>query len=256
MADEPKDMLAREIDEELRRERLLKIWDQYGTYILAAAVLIVVGVGGVKYHQYSQQQASEEASVKYIIALRDFAIGHAADAQKNLEAFIPAAPAGYATLARLRLAAHDRSAGNTDAALAAYDEIAGDSSVDPILADYARLQAGAMKLDAHAFTEAKNRLTPLAADRSPWRFSARELLGITAYKAGFPAEARNHLQRLLTDRLTPPGIAERAKVMMSVLAEAEQAKKAPTATEKSEVPSKSETAGAKKNAAGGNGKNK
>ena len=38
MADEPKDMMAREIDEELRRERLLKLWDTYGTYVLAAAV--------------------------------------------------------------------------------------------------------------------------------------------------------------------------------------------------------------------------
>ena len=31
-------MLAREIDEELRRDRLFQLWDKYGTYVLAVAL--------------------------------------------------------------------------------------------------------------------------------------------------------------------------------------------------------------------------
>ena len=31
-----RDSLAREVDEELRREQLLKLWEKYGTYVVAA----------------------------------------------------------------------------------------------------------------------------------------------------------------------------------------------------------------------------
>jgi hypothetical protein len=74
-------------------------------------------------------------------------------------------------------------------------------------------------------------------DRSPWRHSARELLGLSAAKAGRPEEAKTYFQRLLSDRATPQGIAERARVMMALLARVDPA---PPATEKSETPAKVE----------------
>ena len=62
----------------------------------------------MKYYDYRQQTAAETASTQYIVALRDFALGKPDDGQKVLEKFIPSAPRGYATLARLRLAASER----------------------------------------------------------------------------------------------------------------------------------------------------
>jgi hypothetical protein len=238
---EPTDMLAREIDEELRRERLLRLWDKYGTYILAVALAVVLGVGGYKFYESRRAQANEAASTRYIIALRDFALNKPAEAQKVLEELAANAPSGYATLSRLRLAAYDQSAGNEAEAIAAYEDIAKDSSVDPILADYARLQIAMLKLDTADFTDLKNRLTSLSADKNPWRFSARELLGLAAYNAGRIAEARNHFQRLVADRTAPPGISERARIMLAVLAETEQASAQPPATEKPEPSAKPDT---------------
>lgn len=234
MADEPKDMLAREIDEELRREQLLRLWDKFGTYVLAGAVAVVVGVGGWKYYEHQQAVASEAASTRFIIALRDFAVKRPADAQKALEELVAVAPAGYAALTRLRLAAHEAAEGNSADAAAAYDEVAKDSSVDPLLADFARLQSAMLKMDTGLFVDVKNRLTPLASDKNPWRYTARELLGIAAYKASKPAEARNYFQRLAADRAAPPGVSERAKLMLAVLSQEEHASAPSTATEKSE----------------------
>jgi hypothetical protein len=239
MADEPKDMLAQEIDEELRRERLLKLWDQYGTYVLAGALAVVVGVGGWKFYENQQAAASEAASTRFIIALNAFAVKRPSDGQKALEELAASAPAGYAGLARLRLAAHEASEGNTAEAAKAYEEVARDSLVDPLLADFARLQGAMLKMDDGLFADVKNRLTPLAAERNPWRHSARELLGLAAYQAGRSAEARNYFQRLVADKSAPPGIAERAKVMLAVLTQEERDGKSvsatgPAATEKSE----------------------
>lgn len=248
---EPTDMLAREIEDELRRDRLFQLWDKYGTYVLAVALAVVVGVGGYKFYESRQAQANEAASTRYIIGLRDFAMNKPGEAQKALEALAANAPTGYATLSRLRLAGYDQGAGNIAEAISAYEDIAKDGSVDPILANYAQLQIAMLKLDSASFTELKNRLTPIAAEKSPWRYSARELLGMAAYKAGLTAEARNHFQRLIGDRTAPPGVAERARTMLAVLAEAEQASKPAPATEKSEPSVKPEPA--KENKAPGKG---
>jgi hypothetical protein len=254
MANEPKDLMALEIDEELRRERLLKLWDKYGTFVLAAVGLVIASVGGWQYYQYRQAQANEAASTQYVVALGDFAAKRPDEALKRLEALIPNAPAGYAALARLRLAAYDVAAGSTIDALAIYDQVAKDKSVDPILQDFARLQIAMLKFDTVTFPELRNQLTPLANDRSPWRYSARELLGMGALNAGWPHEARNHFQRLLSDRATPPGIAERARMMVAMLDEAERVKGAPGAAEKPGSPPKAEAGGDKAKAEPGKAK--
>ncbi len=232
MANEPRDLMAQEIDEELRREQLLKLWDKYGTLVLAAALLLIVSVGGWRYYQYRQVQANEAASTQYIVALGDLAAKRSYEGHKRLEDLLANAPPGYTALARLRLAASDEAEGNAIDALAAYDQVVKDDSVDPILQDYARLQIAMLKFDTVTFPELRNQLSPLVNERSPWRYSARELLGMGAMKAGLGPEARNHFQRLLSDRGTPAGIAERARVMMALLDEADRAKGAPGAEEK------------------------
>ena len=221
---EPKDALAREIDEELRREQMLKLWEKYGTYVVGAVVLIVLGVGGFKYIEHRNAQAAEAAGVRFAGALREMAQKKDAEAQKALQDIASTAPAGYAVLARLRLAAADRAAGKTAEAVAAYEAIAKERSIDPLIADYCRLQAAMLRLDSASFTEMQNRLNDLTAASNAWRFSARELLGVAAYKGGNAEEARKQFQQLLADRAVPAGIADRARVMMAILAEAELAK--------------------------------
>ena len=36
--------IFREVDEEVRREQLKKLWDRYGNFVIAALILVVVGV--------------------------------------------------------------------------------------------------------------------------------------------------------------------------------------------------------------------
>jgi hypothetical protein len=224
-----RDSLAREIDEELRREQLLKLWESYGTYAVAAAAIIIVGIGGYKFYDYRRTVAAEAAGARFTAAAREAAEDKKAEAQKSLESIAATAPTGYATLARLRLAAGDREAGKTDQAAAAFEAIAKERGLDPLLADYARLQAAMLRLDSASWTEMQNRLNDLAAESNPWRFSARELLGLAAQKAGKTDEARTQFQRLLSDRNTPPSIGGRARVMLAMLTEAELASATPAA---------------------------
>ena len=41
-----------EVDEDVRRDQLKKLWDQYSIYIIAGALLIIAAVGGWRGYQY------------------------------------------------------------------------------------------------------------------------------------------------------------------------------------------------------------
>ena len=66
-----RDSLAREIDEELRREQLLKLWERYGIHLIAAAVLIIAGIGGYKYYEHRRAMAAEAAGASLVLATRE-----------------------------------------------------------------------------------------------------------------------------------------------------------------------------------------
>ena len=41
-----------EVDEEVRREQLKRLWDRYSIYLIALAVLIVAGIGAWRGYEY------------------------------------------------------------------------------------------------------------------------------------------------------------------------------------------------------------
>ncbi|MEI9900409.1 MAG: tetratricopeptide repeat protein [Hyphomicrobium sp.] len=231
------DDLLRQVEEELRRERLEKIWKQYGTYILAAAALIVVGVGGYKIwdgRRIAAAQASGETYESALLLLNDKKDG---SAEKEFEKLAGDGVGGYRALAQLQLAGLQAKQGKKAEALATYDALASSSNGDVVLREFAQLQAAGLRIGAVDFTEIENRLTPLMTDTGAWRFSARELLGLAAYKAGKTTEARSILTPLFVDQQTPQGIAERAQIIMAEIASGEIAKKAAEAPASAPAPS-------------------
>ena len=222
------DGLLREVEEELRRERLEKIWKQYGTYILAAALVIVLGVLGFKYwenHRLTAAQTSGSSYEEAMILVNEKKEG---SAEKEFEKIAVDGAGGYRSLAQLQLAGAQNKQGKKADAIATYEALANDGSADPMLRDFARLQAAGLRIGEAYFTEIENRLTPLMGDQSPWRFSARELLGLAAFKAGKTTEARTILTPLFVDQSAPQSITERAQIVMAEIAAGEIAKKTPT----------------------------
>ena len=52
--------IFQEVDEEVRREQLKKLWDRYGYLLIALCVLMVAGVGGWRGYQYWQAKKAGE----------------------------------------------------------------------------------------------------------------------------------------------------------------------------------------------------
>jgi hypothetical protein len=219
--DDGKDAIFREVDEELRREQLAKIWQQYGTYILGAAALIVVGVGGWKWLEARRIAQIETASMQYDAANLLATDGKPDAAHTALTAIAKSGPDGYAMLAKLRLAATAVSGGRAEEAIAAYEAVAASRGGDTILTDYAKLQIASLKLDNADWTESQNRLIALTDNANPWRYAARELMGLAAFKANRFDDARKFLELLIADRKAPASIVERARIIMGTIVSAE-----------------------------------
>ena len=233
---EQHDSIFREIDEEMRREQFLKIWKNYGTYIIGAALAIIVGVGGYQAYLHRKQVAIEASGAEYDTAAQLIANGKSDEANAALEKIAKTGPAGYAMLSQLRLAAASAKTGKTAEAVAGYEALAKDAAADKLLADYARLQAAALRLDQADWTEMQNRLIDLTDNSNPWRYSARELMGLAAFKNGQIEQARKFNELLLGERKVPPSIMERVKVMMATIIATELAVTTPPPAAVTAVP--------------------
>jgi hypothetical protein len=221
------DSLLREVDEELRREQWAKLWDQYGIYVISAASLIVALVGGYKFWEARQLARAEAGGAQFEAALDLSKLGKAEAAEKALQAIVAEGPRGYETLAEFTLAGAHLKAGQPQEALAIFEKLSKDSRADDLLASFAALQAASLRLGDADFTEMQNRINALAADDGPWRYNARELLGIAALKAGKLDQARNTFAPLLADPQVPEGTVERVRRMMAAIASTELSKTAP-----------------------------
>jgi hypothetical protein len=209
--------IIREVDEELRRERLANIWKNYGHYIALAAILIVAAVAGWRGYEYYAGKQAEAASARY-----DAAQKLAADATKTDEAITAFktlsadAPSSYKLLSRLSLAAE---LGQKDAkeGAAAFDAIANDSSVDPLMRDLARVRGAALAVDTADVAEMQKRLGPALENASAFRHSAKEMMGLAYIRAGDHASAQKIFLELAFDPETPPGMRNRAQRLQSAL---------------------------------------
>jgi hypothetical protein len=207
----------REVDEAVRQEKYKKLWDQYGVYVLGAAAVLVAGVGAYNGWTYWQEKKAAEAGAKFSQALNMEKGADAAKARDILTALAEQGPAGYRVLARFQLAAAEASAGETDKAVADYDALAKDPGVDSILQGSAVLQAASLRLDKADFAEMEQRLKGLAESDGAWRFSARELLGLSAYRLKDMREAEKQFSALTGDDATPTNVRDRADMMLSLM---------------------------------------
>jgi hypothetical protein len=206
-----------EVDEEVRREQLKKLWERYGTYILAACVLIVVAVGAWRGYQWWQakQAAASGAAFEQAVTLAE-----AGKHQEAAAAFAKLASdgtSGYRVLARLREAA-ELAPNDSKAAIAAYEAIAADNRLGQVIQDLAAVRAGYLLIDSTPYSEMVRRLEPMTAPDRAFRHSARDILALSAWKAGDTAMTRRWTDMMMSDPQTPPGPRSRAQILSELIA--------------------------------------
>jgi hypothetical protein len=209
--------IFREIDEELRRDNFLKLWQRYGRYVIVAVVVVLVITGGIvawRSHQLSLRQAE---SVRYAAALSLLRQGKEAEAAKIFDT-VTQEGGGYGQLALFEAADLAGKSGDRKTAIADYDKLAGSSDVDPELRDAASLLSVMTGFADSDPKTAIDRLKPLTDSGNPWRATALELTAAAQLKSGDKAAALDIYKKLADDLAAPEGVRGRAAEMAAVLA--------------------------------------
>jgi hypothetical protein len=209
--------IFREIDEELRRDNLLKLWSRYGRYVLALAAVVVIIAGGIvawRDHQASERRAQ---SARYASALNLVREGKDADAAKVFAA-VAQEGGGYAVLAAFEDAELRAKSGDRKGAVAAYDHIAAEGGLDPAFRDMARLLSAMHALPDGDPQSIIDRLAPMTASDSPWRATATELTAAARLKSGDKSGALALYKQLADDLSAPQSLRARAAELAAALA--------------------------------------
>jgi len=209
--------IFREVDEEVRREQLKKLWQRYGNYAIAAFIVIVAAVGAWRGYDWWQAKKAGESGAAFEAAVTLAEAGKSQEADAAFAKLAADGTAGYRVLARLREAAE---LGRTNAkdGVKAYDEIVADKSAGQVIQDLAAVRAGLLLVDTAPYAEMRELLEPLTAADRTFRHSARETLALSAWKSGDMAAARQWADMIITDPQSPTGTRNRAEILSELIA--------------------------------------
>jgi hypothetical protein len=210
------DTLVREVDEELRRDRLRKLWRQSAPFVVGAAIAVVLLVAGYEgWNWWTETNAARSSDQFY--AATGIADGTDIDAAKKaLDEVIAQGSGGYPALAQFREASLLAQSGRIDDALAAYDGLAttlGNSH----LRELALVMGANLLVDKGDGAAVEQRVGGSIAPDSPMRNAAREVLGLAQYKAAKLADAMKTFQAILDDPLASRDLQSRVQIYVQQL---------------------------------------
>lgn len=211
------DSFFREVNEEIRHDQAKALWDRYGTFIIGLAAAIVLGTSAfVAYEYWTGSQASRSGD-DFSQALRLANQGKSDEALAAFKALEADGYGAYPILARMRSATVLIDKGDFAGAVAAFDAIANDGSIPVALRDMARLRAAMVLVDNGSYADVSQRVEQLATDANPFRHSARELLGLAAWKENKAQDALKLFEQVAADGEAPRNIRERAALMTELI---------------------------------------
>ena len=222
--------IYREVDEELKAERMRAVARRYAGVAVAAVVVVVAGAGLWSWQLARHKAQDQVATGTYLAALRQTdhlpdqvggamvpLTGKALSGLDSLQALVASGDRGVATLARMQEAAVQAARGDAKAALAAWNAVQDDPAADPALRHIATLLWCQHQLDTGDIPTLRSRLSLLSGQGGAWNGLAQEALAVLDVREGHADEARKKLSALVDSAETPAGVRNRAQGMMQAL---------------------------------------
>lgn len=226
--------IFREVDEDIRNDRLRKVWDRVAPYVLGAAVLLVLAVAGYRGWEFFQSRKAEASGDRFMAALQLSDQGKYDEAIAALRALTEDGSGSYPMLARFKIAADMGRSGDVAGAVTEFDAIAASNAPEDVRS-LAQLRAAMLLVDTASFADMQGRLSGLAATGNPWRHTARELLALSAWRSGDYQAAKGYLDAIANDQEAPQDMRGRT-LMLSALVNAKLAANGTPATPAATTP--------------------
>ena len=212
MAQPPEDnqTFLREVDENLRRDRMREFGTKYGGWLVVAVVLFLAASGGFIWWQQHKVQQSEKQVQQLAEIFKNIGAGAPGNAPQQLDELAAngsKAVRASALFTRAALAIQDN---DLKLAIAKYGEIAGDSSLPQPYRDAALIRQTALEFDSLQPQQVISRLEPLTKPGTPWFGSAGEMTALALIKQGQKAQAAQLFAAIAKDTSVPESIRGRS----------------------------------------------
>jgi len=208
--DAPDEAFLREVDDDLRRDRMEQFMKRYGAWLVVAVILFLVAVAGYLYWQKKQQQKASAQSEELMAIYNDIGAGKTDAAKKKLQPLENASSDLVRSLALLTEAAIALDANDRDTALAKYKTISADNDLPDPYRDLALVRATSLEFDKLKPEEVISRMEPLTKPGNPWFGSAGELTAMAYIKQGHNDQAGRLFAAIAADKHVPETMRNRA----------------------------------------------
>ena len=211
------DSFIREVNEELRQDQAKALWDRYGPAFIGLALIVVLGTAGYVGWQYWTESKANKSGDDFSAALLLANGGKNDEALAALDALEKNGYGAYPLLARMRAATVLFEKGDFTGAVAGFDEVSNDNSIPQALRDMARLRAALILVDKGSYADVSSHAEQLTDDTNPLRHSAREALGLSAWKGGKAKDALALFDQIAADEGAPRNVRQRATLMSELI---------------------------------------
>ncbi|MEN8236842.1 MAG: tetratricopeptide repeat protein [Pseudomonadota bacterium] len=211
-----------EVEEDLQREKLMKLWRDYGMYTIAIVVAVIMGTGATLYWRNAryENRTTQSKSLSQAVALADKnQLPQALAALKKLSE----QKGEYAHLADFQRAGlivqynSQKKAGAPPLAeaIAIYDNLAKSRKVDSKTRNLALLLSVLLQLDTGDPKALTLRLQKASGSANPWAALALEAQAILAIREGKPEQAKAILKSLKQKQFPPQNVILRLEAVLS-----------------------------------------
>ena len=204
--------IFQEIDEDLRQDKVARLWKAYGKYLVALAVFIILVIASYRFIEHKNEKNREQTSELYELASET---GRSGDKKAAIELFSDEMfdeNIGYSIISKLKKAALAKSNNDLEGTEIVLKEIITNEDIPLYLRDLARLKLFASDSDNNS-----SQLEVLIEEEGPWKFLALELKGGIQLEGGNLKEARSIFKELTDDANTPNNLRRRASEILKAL---------------------------------------
>lgn len=201
---------VREVDENLRRDRLRDFFRKNGSWLIVGLILFLAAAGGIIWYQQHRQQLAEGHVEELAGIYKDIGIGKTDKVAQELDTLSNSSSKGVRATALFTRAAFAIQQNDTKTAIATYKKIAEDSSLPDAYRNAALIRQTALEFDQLQPQQVIARLEPLAKPGNPWFGSAGEMTALALIKQGKKQQAGQLFVTIAKDKTAPDSIRNRA----------------------------------------------
>ena len=204
------DTFLREVDENLRRDRLRDFFRSNSWWLIGAVVLFLAASGGLIWWNQHELQRSQADVEQLAQIYKDIGSGNMSRTPQQLDELANNGSKAVRASAEFTNAAVALQQGNVKSATATYKTIAADDGLPAPYRNAALIRETAIEFDQLQPQEVIARLEPLAKRGEPWFGSAGEMTALAYLKQGRREAAGQLFTAIAKDATVPDAIRARA----------------------------------------------